>query len=76
VLADALADVWQHPTLNAIRSDLPAQLQGVCGRCLLNARCLGNCIAQNVYRSSDLFAANWFCESAEQAGLFPASRLL
>jgi hypothetical protein len=37
-------------------------------------RCLGSCIAQNYYRSGDLFAPYWFCDLAEQAGLFPKSR--
>jgi hypothetical protein len=33
------------------------------------------CVAQNYYRSGDLFAPFRFCEHAEQAGLFPVSRL-
>jgi hypothetical protein len=33
------------------------------------------CVAQNYYRSGDLFAPFWFCEQAEAAGLFPESRL-
>jgi hypothetical protein len=38
--------------------------------------CLGQCVAQNFYRKRSLFAPNWFCEQAEEAGLFPASRLV
>ncbi len=73
---DRLAQVWSnHPALQAIRNDLPARLGGICGRCLMKGRCLGSCVAQNYYRSQDLFAPFWFCEEAEEAGLFPASRL-
>jgi hypothetical protein len=42
----------------------------------MKARCLGSCVAQNYYRSHDLFAPFWFCELAEAEGLFPASRLI
>jgi len=33
------------------------------------------CIAQNYYSKGSLWAPYWFCEQAEAAGLFPASRL-
>jgi len=39
-------------------------------------RCLGACVGKTTYRSRDLFAPFWFCEAAEKAGLFPASRLI
>ena len=74
---DRLEDVWMnHPILNAIRHDNPARLTGICGRCLMKNRCLGSCVAQNYYRSQDLFAPFWFCEEAEREGLFPSTRLL
>jgi len=74
---DRLEEVWSgNPTLNAIRNDIPARLTGVCGRCVMKGRCLGSCVAQNYYRSHDLFAPFWFCEEAEAAGLFPSSRLI
>jgi SynChlorMet cassette radical SAM/SPASM protein ScmF len=73
---DSLEEIWRdHPILTAIRNGIPARLTGVCGRCLMKSRCLGSCVAQNYYRSRDLFAPFWFCEEAEGAGLFPASRL-
>ncbi len=73
---DRLATVWNdNTTLNALRAGLPSRLQGICGRCLLKARCLGSCIAQNYYRVHELMAPFWFCEMAEAAGLFPQSRL-
>ena len=74
---DRLADVWRdHPVLNSLRGGLPDLLEGVCGRCLLKGRCMGSCLAQNYYRSRNLFAPHWFCEAAEAQGLFPASRLM
>ena len=73
---DPLDEVWRnHPLLNELREGLPSRLGGVCGRCLMKHRCLGSCLAQNYYRMHDLWAPFWFCEQAEQAGLFPASRL-
>ena len=75
--ADPLTGVWQnHPVLNAIRAGLPDALGGVCAGCLMRHRCLGACIAQNYYRSGDLFAPFWFCDEARAVGLFPESRLV
>jgi len=68
--------VWQdNAILKALREGLPHRLEGVCGRCLMKGRCLGSCIAQNYYSKGSLWAPNWFCEQAEEAGLFPTSRL-
>ncbi|MGC9334272.1 MAG: SynChlorMet cassette radical SAM/SPASM protein ScmF [Anaerolineae bacterium] len=72
---DPLETVWrENEVLNTIRAGLPDDLGGVCADCLMKHRCLGSCIAQNYYRSGDLFAPYWFCELAEEAGLFPKSR--
>ena len=73
---DRLPDVWRdHPTLGVLRGSLPGSLEGVCGRCLLRNRCLGSCVAENYNQAGRMTAANWFCEQAEQVGLFPTSRL-
>ena len=73
---DRLEVVWRENTiLNALREGLPERLEGICGRCLMKRRCMGSCVAQNYYRKGSLWAPNWFCEQAEAAGLFPASRL-
>jgi radical SAM protein with 4Fe4S-binding SPASM domain len=71
-----LERIWkEHPVLLRIRDGVPGKLQGVCQRCLLRGACLGSCVAQNYYRSHDLLAPYWFCDIAEQEGLFPATRL-
>jgi len=71
-----LETLWrENAILNALREGLPKRLEGVCGRCLMKERCLGLCIAQNYYSKGRLWAPYWFCEQAEEAGLFPASRL-
>ena len=57
------------------RRSLPDDLEGVCGRCILRQRCLGNCVAENYHQARRLTAAYWFCQQAEQAGLFPTARL-
>ncbi len=73
---DALASLWrEHPVLRQLRAGLPQALQGVCGRCLMRGACIGACIAQSFYRTGQMWAPYWFCEQAEQAGLFPPSRL-
>jgi SynChlorMet cassette radical SAM/SPASM protein ScmF len=72
---DALAEIWRsHPTLVELREGLPSRLGGVCAGCLMSRGCLGSCIAQNYYRTRDLFAPYWFCEEAEREGVFPDSR--
>jgi SynChlorMet cassette radical SAM/SPASM protein ScmF len=71
-----LEEVWrENAILKALREGLPERLEGVCGRCLMKRSCLGQCVAQNYYRRGSLLAPNWVCEQAEEAGLFPASRL-
>jgi SynChlorMet cassette radical SAM/SPASM protein ScmF len=73
---NSLGEVWQdNAILKALRKGLPQRLEGICGRCLMKGRCLGSCVAQNYYSKGSLWAPNWFCEQAEEAGLFPTSRL-
>lgn len=73
---DRLKDVWEAtPMLREIREGLPERLEGVCGKCIMKGQCLGSCIAQNYYRSRDLWAPFWFCEMAREEGVFPESRL-
>ena len=73
---DPLEEVWrENAILNALREGLPERLEGVCSRCLMKRHCRGSCVAQNYYRKGSLWAPNWFCEQAEEAGLFPTSRL-
>jgi SynChlorMet cassette radical SAM/SPASM protein ScmF len=72
---DRLEVVWrENAILKALREGLPERLEGVCGSCLMKGRCLGSCIAQNYYSKGSLWAPYWFCEQAEETGLFPASR--
>lgn len=73
---DRLENIWNENTiLTALREGLPSRLEGICDRCLMKQRCLGSCVAQNYYSKGSLWAPHWFCEQAEEAGLFPVSRL-
>jgi SynChlorMet cassette radical SAM/SPASM protein ScmF len=73
---ESLEDVWnQHPVLREIREGLPRRLEGICGDCVMKGICLGSCIAQNYYRSGNLWAGHWYCEEAKAKNLFPATRL-
>lgn len=71
-----LEEVWrENDILKALREGLPERLEGVCSYCLMKWRCLGSCVAQNYYSTGSLWAPFWFCKQAEEAGLFPTSRL-
>ena len=73
---DRLKTVWQENNmLNELREGMSNKLNGICARCLMKYRCLGSCIAQNYYATKSLWSPFWFCQQAEEAGLFPASRL-
>ena len=73
---DKLEDVWKNTRiLDDIREGLPKKLGGVCGQCMMQGICLGSCIAQNYYRTKNLWAPFWYCEQAKEAGVFPETRL-
>lgn len=73
---DRLGNVWNNtPIINQLREGLPKKLEGICGECLMKARCLGSCIAQNYYSSKNLWTPFWYCEEARKKGLFPETRL-
>jgi len=74
---DKLIDVWEKaPFLRELRAGLPSRLEGICGECMLKNMCLGSCIAQNYYRTKNLWAPFWYCEAARNNGLFPQSRTI
>jgi len=73
---DKLEEVWMEgEVLQELREGMPGRLGGVCTRCLMRYQCLGSCIAQNYYDAGTLWAPFWFCQQADDAGLFPSSRL-
>jgi SynChlorMet cassette radical SAM/SPASM protein ScmF len=73
---DRLEDIWEKTrVLNELREGLTQRLEGICGDCLMKDICLGSCIAQNYYRSKNLWAPFWYCEEARKAGLFPETRM-
>jgi radical SAM protein with 4Fe4S-binding SPASM domain len=72
---DTLTEVWNHaPMLLELREGLPDKLEGICSDCLMKKKCLGSCIAQNYYRSNNLWAPFWYCEAVKEAGIFPEGR--
>jgi len=73
---DSLERVWkENEVLNSIRSGIPDRLEGICSKCLMKDACLGSCIAQNFYRTNNIWAPSWFCDMAYSEGLFPKSRI-
>jgi hypothetical protein len=73
---DPVAGVWcKHPTLIDLRQSLPRNLEGICGNCIFQVKCLGSCVADNFHQHERLTAANWFCQQAERENLFPIGRI-
>lgn len=72
---DRLGDIWRSaPGLRELRSLIPGGLEGICGNCLHKDLCLGDCLAYNFHESRKLTGAYYFCQRAEERGLFPESR--
>jgi SynChlorMet cassette radical SAM/SPASM protein ScmF len=72
---DDLREVWCHsPGLIELREQVPAQLEGVCGRCLHRDMCRGYCVANSFHTLGRLNAPYQFCDHADALELFPASR--
>jgi SynChlorMet cassette radical SAM/SPASM protein ScmF len=71
---DNVSDVWSyHPALLRTRQ-AASFLEGICSNCIHKRICLGNCMAQNYYTSKRMRAPFWFCQIAEDGGLFPPTR--
>jgi radical SAM protein with 4Fe4S-binding SPASM domain len=75
--AGSLEGIWlNNPVLQTLRDGMPDRLEGICSHCLMKSACMGYCIAENYLRSGTYFGPNWFCQTAEQVGLFPAGRMI
>ena len=73
---DSLEHIWkENEVLNTLRSGIPDKLEGICSECLMKYACLGSCIAQNFYRTNNIWAPFWFCDMAHREGLFPKTRI-
>jgi len=74
---DSVEHVWNdHPTLIALRRDLPANLEGICSVCMFNQQCMGSCVADNYHQTGDLTKSFWFCTIAYESNLFPNNRIV
>jgi radical SAM protein with 4Fe4S-binding SPASM domain len=75
---DNLTELWvNHPSLQFIRDSLPAQLGGICGRCVMKSACLGHCRLDSEYVTLEtLFEPYPICAAAEKLGRFPRGRAL
>jgi SynChlorMet cassette radical SAM/SPASM protein ScmF len=68
--------VWEeNEVLLSLRQNVPQNLSGICGRCMLKRYCLGKCLAQTYCETGDLFQGYPFCEDAFRNRLFPETRL-
>jgi SynChlorMet cassette radical SAM/SPASM protein ScmF len=74
---DSIGELWKSsPGLNKLREWIPDKLEGICGRGMFKPRCLGSSIAQNYHSGKRLNAPFWFCQAADEVGLFPANKYL
>jgi SynChlorMet cassette radical SAM/SPASM protein ScmF len=74
--SDQLEDIWNNSSvLWELREGMPYRFEGICGDCLMRAKCLGSCVAQNYYRSKNIWAGYWYCVEAYERGLFPDGRI-
>lgn len=72
---DKVREVWvSNPLILAIRDKISDGLEGICINCIHRNICLGNCLAQNYLASKRFTVPFWFCQLAEENGLFPFSR--
>lgn len=72
---DELGEVWKEaPGLKMLRTYVPARLEGICGNCIHKEMCLGSCMANTYHESHSLTGDYYFCRTADEQGLFPASR--
>jgi SynChlorMet cassette radical SAM/SPASM protein ScmF len=70
-----LAEVWcYNPGLVELRTQVPFHLEGICSVCVHRDFCLGECVAQNYHITQKLNSPFQFCQTADDAGLFPVSR--
>ncbi|MFZ2089029.1 MAG: hypothetical protein WAU47_10665, partial [Desulfobaccales bacterium] len=77
VASNPLKTVWEEdPRLLELRRGLPEKLQGVCGQCLMKHLCLGSCLAMTYAQENSYWRPFWFCEKAQELGLFPEGRLV
>jgi len=73
---DNLFELWRDDqVLKLLRTGLPKKMEGICSRCLMRHLCLGSCIAQNYYRTRNLWAPYWFCQDAWEKDMFPRTRI-
>jgi len=75
IASDNLADIWyNNPGLIELRGLIPFSLQGICGSCIHQEICLGDCVANTYQQTGILNNSFYFCAQADQLNLFPVSR--
>jgi AdoMet-dependent heme synthase len=73
----SLEEMWTgHPRLLKVRAQVPGQLEGVCGNCILRSACQGGCRSNAYDVFGSITAPSPGCQEFYDAGLFPISRLL
>jgi len=74
---DSIREIWlRHPTILELRRVLEEhrKFPGICGECVLAAKCRTGCVAQNYVDGHQLVRPDVLCAESAERGLFPASR--
>lgn len=67
-----LAEIWRNSKkLKEVRKIDPADLKGVCQKCVYRDYCVGGCRAYAYIKYKDLTAPDPVCQSIYEKGLFP-----
>jgi SynChlorMet cassette radical SAM/SPASM protein ScmF len=75
IKTNEIGNIWTENTaLLRLREAIPFQFEGICGNCIHQFTCLGSCVANNFHRTGKLNAPFFFCQQADEMGIFPESR--
>ena len=77
IAVDDIRGVWaSNPILHKLRTDIPHNLEGICGRCIFKFRCRGACRACAYGLTGSLNSPFFVCHEAYERGLFLESRMI
>ncbi len=77
IVKDDICEVWENNSiLQALRREIPRNLDGICGRCIFKFKCRGACRACVYSMTGNLTGPFFTCDEAYRKGLFLESRII
>ncbi|MFH1592145.1 MAG: radical SAM protein [Candidatus Woesearchaeota archaeon] len=72
VRKDSINEIWEKSKMmKKIRSIKPADMKGVCAKCIFKESCMGGCRAAAYLEYKDMKMPDPVCQHIYEAGLFP-----